>query len=150
VDEPLAAPADRKDEEQEEQEVATSWPPAFHPVTVPAEPVRAAWASKLPDAQPLAKETVLVESVASALPPRPVEAAGGLPRAAEAIANVAADITKSTVKEAASSGTLSPEVVEAVVTRIVERMQPKIMELVTREILRPVVEALVRREVDKK
>ena len=66
------------------------------------------------------------------------------------MANVAADLTKSTVKEAAATGTLSAEMVEAVVTRIVDRMQPKIMELVTREILRPVVEALVRREIDKK
>jgi len=29
-------------------------------------------------------------------------------------------------------------------------MQPKIIELVTRELLRPVVEALVQRELEKK
>lgn len=149
VEKPAAAPDDRE-EEKEEQEVATSWPPAFRPVTVSAEPVKAVWASKLPEVQALPKETVPMAPVASAVAIRPPEAAGGLPRAAEAIANATADITQSTVKEAAAAGTLSPEAVEAVVTRIVERMQPKIMELVTREILRPVVEALVRREVDKK
>jgi hypothetical protein len=150
VEEPSGAPEGRENEEQEDQEVATSWPPTFHPVTVPAEPVKAAWAPKLPDVQPLPKETVPVAPVASAIAPGAAEASVGLPVAAEAIASVAADLTKSTVKEAAASGALSPEVVEAVVTRIVERMQPKIMELVTREILRPVVEALVRREASKK
>lgn len=147
LEQPPVAP---EKEEQKEQEVATSWPPPFRPVTVRVEPAKAVWAPKLPDVQPVAKEAVPVTSAASAVAPGATEAPMGLPRAAEAMANVAADLTKSTLKEAAPSGTLNPEIIEAVVTRIVERMQPKIMELVTREILRPVVEALVRREVDKK
>jgi hypothetical protein len=55
-------------------------------------------------------------------------------------------------KDAGGTSTISPspEVIEAVVTRIVERMQPKVLDMVTREILRPVVEALVRREIEKK
>ena len=40
--------------------------------------------------------------------------------------------------------------VEAIAQRVIERMQPKIIELVTRELLRPVVEALVQRELEKK
>jgi CheY-like chemotaxis protein len=43
-----------------------------------------------------------------------------------------------------------PELVEAVVAKVLERMQPQILEIVTREILRPVVEALVRRELEKR
>ena len=43
----------------------------------------------------------------------------------------------------------SPEMLEAIVSRIVERMQPQVIDVVTREILRPLVEALVRREIDK-
>lgn len=43
-----------------------------------------------------------------------------------------------------------PATVEAIVLRVIERMQPKIIELVTRELLRPVVEALVQRELEKK
>ncbi len=43
-----------------------------------------------------------------------------------------------------------PSVVEAVVARVIERMQPQILDIVTREILKPVVEALVRREIDKR
>jgi len=43
----------------------------------------------------------------------------------------------------------SAELVEAVVARVLERMQPQILDIVTREILKPVVEALVRRELEK-
>ena len=43
-----------------------------------------------------------------------------------------------------------PATIEAVVLRVIDRMQPKIIELVTRELLRPVVEALVQRELEKK
>jgi CheY-like chemotaxis protein len=45
---------------------------------------------------------------------------------------------------------LDPMVIEAIAQRVIERMQPKIIELVTRELLRPAVEALVQRELDKK
>ena len=44
----------------------------------------------------------------------------------------------------------SPQAIEEVVTRVIERMQPQIVEIVKKEILRPVVEALVRRELEKK
>ncbi len=40
--------------------------------------------------------------------------------------------------------------IEAIAQRVIERMQPKIIELVTRELLRPAVEALVQRELEKK
>jgi CheY-like chemotaxis protein len=43
-----------------------------------------------------------------------------------------------------------PRVVEEIVARVVERMQPQILEIVTREVLRPVVEALVRKQLDQK
>lgn len=44
----------------------------------------------------------------------------------------------------------SAELVDRIVARVVERMQPEIMDIVTREILRPVAEALVRRELEKR
>lgn len=43
-----------------------------------------------------------------------------------------------------------PHVVEDIVARVVERMQPQILEIITREVLRPVVEALVRRQLEQK
>jgi len=45
---------------------------------------------------------------------------------------------------------LDPAVIEAIAQRVIERMQPKIIELVTRELLRPAVEALVQRELERK
>lgn len=44
----------------------------------------------------------------------------------------------------------SQRAIEEVVERVIERMQPQIMEVVRKEILRPVVEALVKRELEKK
>jgi hypothetical protein len=43
-----------------------------------------------------------------------------------------------------------PHVVEGIVARVIERMQPQILEIITREVLRPVVEALVRRQLEQK
>jgi hypothetical protein len=59
------------------------------------------------------------------------------------------DAQNAAAPAAVVNGALTPEVLEAVVTRIVERMQPKVLEVLTREILRPVVEALVQRELSK-
>ena len=136
------------------EEVASSWPPAFKPVTTPVEAEKVVAPSKpsfkSPDLWPSMNDTVPTAPVASPAVPRATEALAALPKAAEAMAAAAADLTESTVKEAGGSASLSPEMIEAVVTRIVDRMQPKVLEMVTREILRPVVEALVRREIGKK
>jgi CheY-like chemotaxis protein len=45
---------------------------------------------------------------------------------------------------------LDRALLEAIAQRVIERMQPQIIELVTRELLRPAVEALVQRELEKK
>jgi CheY-like chemotaxis protein len=52
--------------------------------------------------------------------------------------------------DAPETSQLDPAVIEAIAQRVIERMQPKIIELVTRELLRPAVEALVQRELEKK
>ncbi len=41
------------------------------------------------------------------------------------------------------------ELVERVVARVLEDMQPQILDIITREVLKPIVEALVRREIEK-
>ena len=43
----------------------------------------------------------------------------------------------------------TPEMIDAVVNRLLEQMQPQIMEVVNREVLRPAIEAIVRREMKK-
>ena len=45
---------------------------------------------------------------------------------------------------------MSPELVENITSRIIERMQPQLLEMIQREVLRPVVEALVQRELSGK
>ena len=43
----------------------------------------------------------------------------------------------------------TPEMIDAVVNRLLEHMQPQIIEVVNREVLRPAIEAIVRREMKK-
>ncbi len=43
----------------------------------------------------------------------------------------------------------TPEMIDAMVNKLLERMQPQIMEVVNREVLRPAIEAIVRREMEK-
>jgi CheY-like chemotaxis protein len=43
----------------------------------------------------------------------------------------------------------SPEMIEAVVNRLLQRMQPQIIEVVNREVLRPAIEEIVRKEMKK-
>jgi CheY-like chemotaxis protein len=43
-----------------------------------------------------------------------------------------------------------PALIAAMVDSVIERMQPQIMDIVTRDILRPVIEALVRREFENR
>lgn len=49
----------------------------------------------------------------------------------------------------ATASSPSPEMIEAVVNRLLERMQPQIMEVVNREVLRPAIEDIVRKEMKK-
>ena len=42
------------------------------------------------------------------------------------------------------------QTVDEVVARVIERLQPQIIEVINRELLRPVVEALVKSELEKK
>lgn len=50
----------------------------------------------------------------------------------------------------APAGAPDPALVEAVVQRVLEKMRPQVVDIITKEFLRPVVQALVHREVTKK
>jgi hypothetical protein len=134
----------------EHEELASSWPPPFRPVTTPAEPAKAPALSKPSDLWPSLEETVPAVSVASVSVPFASKAPAPIPSATESATSLTSGLTKPALNESSPSGTLTPEMVEAVVNRIVDRMQPKVLEMLTREVLRPVVEALVRREIGKK
>ncbi len=53
------------------------------------------------------------------------------------------------IQSAPAAAPAEPELVDAVVTRVMAKLQPQVIEVITREVLRPIVEALVRREVEK-
>lgn len=50
----------------------------------------------------------------------------------------------------ASSATPDPALVEAVVQRILDKMRPQVVDIITKEFLRPIVQALVTREITKR
>jgi hypothetical protein len=61
---------------------------------------------------------------------------------------------QSASQEAAPSDPAAPQapdaqLVEAVVQRILDKMRPQVIDIITKEFLRPVVQALVHREIEK-
>jgi CheY-like chemotaxis protein len=92
-----------------------------------------------PASPPVAKAPAVPASIAQ---PAPVLAAQK-PAAAEVSAKPAP----------ANSGPLDPPdpaLVEAVVQRVLEKMHPQVVDIITKEFLRPVVQALVHREIQKR
>jgi len=47
------------------------------------------------------------------------------------------------------SGSPDPALVEAVVLRVLDKMRPQVVDIITKEFLRPIVQALVHREIEK-
>jgi CheY-like chemotaxis protein len=89
------------------------------------------WAATLPEHSRLEDTTEIARSVIERLAPSAVE-------------SVATSFPVPTEAHTDS------RVVEDIVARVVERMQPQILEIITYEVLRPVVEALVRRQLEQK
>jgi CheY-like chemotaxis protein len=58
---------------------------------------------------------------------------------------------QSAVQAAPSSAPAAPDpaLVEAVVQRVLDKMRPQVVDIITKEFLRPVVQALVQREIEK-
>jgi hypothetical protein len=117
--------APQKPEVESEPEPSVGWPPAFIP----------ALSSRVDEARTPALQIVPA-----------VHAATNGTDAAEPPATSSQIPLASPSANAASLG---PADVEAAIQRVMERMQPQIIELVTRDILRPLVEALVQQELKK-
>ena len=54
-----------------------------------------------------------------------------------------------TPAEPAKDNNANPEVVEAVVQRVLDKMRPQVVDIITKEFLRPIVQALVNKEIEK-
>jgi hypothetical protein len=110
-----------------EPDFAIEWPPAFIP----------AISSGVSEMRPPSLQIVpAAHSASEANEPEPAPDPSG------------ADLLKPAAALPGPKGpSLSAESAEAIVQRVIERMQPQIMEIVTRDILRPLVEALVQQEI---
>jgi hypothetical protein len=58
-------------------------------------------------------------------------------------------IPQTAVVEPSQSPVPDPALVEAVVQRVIDKMRPQVVDIITKEFLRPVVQALVHREIEK-
>ncbi len=68
----------------------------------------------------------------------------------EPVAHSSAASAKPEPAQTSSSDSPDPALVEAVVQRVLEKMRPQVVEIITKEFLRPVVQALVHREIQKR
>jgi CheY-like chemotaxis protein len=62
---------------------------------------------------------------------------------------LAAPVAPSTPLVAVKPSAPDPALVEAVVQKVLDKMRPQVVEIITKEFLRPIVEALVQREIKK-
>jgi CheY-like chemotaxis protein len=94
--------------------------------------------------------------VADVPPATVVDAQSAAPNSAPAISTPAissSSISSSSNSAAANSAPPAapdPALVEAVVQRILEKMRPQVVDIITKEFLRPIVQALVHREIEKR
>jgi CheY-like chemotaxis protein len=95
-----------------------------------------------PASPPVAKAPAVPAVPASIAQPAPVPAAQK-PAAPEGSA-------KPAPANSAPLDPPDPALVEAVVQRVLEKMHPQVVDIITKEFLRPVVQALVHREIQKR
>ena len=113
------------------------------------------WADLAAGLQPKTIE-YLAEKAKAALPavaPVPATPALNIPPAPVSAAQKPAEAETNTQPEPANSATTDtpdPALVEAVVQRVLEKMRPQVVDIITKEFLRPVVQALVNREIQKR
>ena len=112
--------------------------------------------SSLP-AQPAAIEPALQKLISSALPGSINASSQELPQPVEPSATVQHFAPQSGEPEnkqgdpsaAAQPSSADLAMVEAVVQRVLDKMRPQVVEIITKEFLRPIVQALVHREITK-
>jgi CheY-like chemotaxis protein len=90
--------------------------------------------------------TASLEASASepAAPPQKLESTPATQEHAAVIDNSQAAPTSP-----APESSTHPELVEAVVQRVLDKMRPQVVDIITKEFLRPIVQALVHREIEK-
>jgi CheY-like chemotaxis protein len=112
------------------------------------------WADLTATLQPKPIEPVAEKSKPAAPPvaPAPAVPAANAKPAPASVAQPAAATEANDEPAPANSaapGSPDPALVEAVVQRVLEKMRPQVVDIITKEFLRPVVQALVHHEVTK-
>ena len=90
--------------------------------------------------------------MAASVQPKASEPVAEKPKPASVSTSPAVTAANSQPAPANSSGTAEPDpaLVEAVVQRILDKMRPQVVDIITKEFLRPIVQALVHREIEKR
>jgi CheY-like chemotaxis protein len=116
------------------RDVPVSAPSTPAPAAVPASyvPTLKPWQVSKPDAQP---------APGGSFTTVPTNNRVATPNSAES----ATQVTPSP-----ESSVPDPKLVDAVVQRVLDKMRPQVVDIITKEFLRPVVQALVHREIEKK
>jgi CheY-like chemotaxis protein len=137
-----AAPPVLKQPTQNLEDTARSIPKQYWAAmaaSLQAKPVEPAVEKPKPAPVPLAQTPV--EPTASTQP--------GAAAMAHPSATTAAD-SQSAPANSSTPGSPDPALVEAVVQRVLDKMRPQVVDIITKEFLRPVVQALVSREITKR
>jgi CheY-like chemotaxis protein len=135
-------------------------PPALAPVvsatlasTTVQEPASKSYLEPATGLVPMVAVSLAPETTEDPGPPAVSDAAadnGSARPAARAKARSNSDsYIRDSVRKLGISAPPDPALVNAIVDAVIEKMRPQILDIVTREILRPVIEALVHREFDK-
>jgi CheY-like chemotaxis protein len=113
------------------------------------------WADLAASLQPKTIEALAEKAKAAlpVLPPVPAVPASNIQPAPVSSAQKPAEAEGNAQPDPANSATADspdPALVEAVVQRVLEKMRPQVVDIITKEFLRPVVQALVNREIQKR
>jgi CheY-like chemotaxis protein len=131
-----------------------SMPPAQSPEDTARSIPKKDWADLTASLQPKSVEPVAEKTKPSTAPvaQAPAVPAGNSRPAPTSVAQIPPPTVANAQPESANSALPSspdPALVEAVVQRVLDKMRPQVVEIITKEFLRPIVQALVHREVEK-
>jgi CheY-like chemotaxis protein len=115
-------------------------PATAFPEVQPSEPPPASAASELAEESAVEEPAELAEPPAEEELPHPAAVTEAISQAASELSSEAASRVPQT----------SPEDVQAIVAKVLDRMNPEVLQQVSREILKPVVETLLREALAKK
>ena len=149
-------------EKQLDEKVAQGVAPAAA-VSIPVSPASTAstedtahsipkqdWADLAASLESKAAQVLAEKPNSSSVPASPAAAAPAFLPAVPTAPVAPAASTPGSPSNFASASAPDPALVEAVVQRVLEKMRPQVVDIITKEFLRPVVQALVHREIQKK